>query len=109
MDGSLIEGPGSSRIDHIGEVYFANGDGLVAESHLSPGWWVADETVAGGVVDDVGQVVVDEGRFRGGQVVVLLGHWAILIVYDVVFEAEDVEVVGINWWEMYLGEKCFGA
>ena len=37
VDGSLIEGPGSSRINHIGEVYFANSYGLVTESHLSPG------------------------------------------------------------------------
>ena len=63
MDGSLIEGPCPSSIDNIGEVYVANGDGLVAEGHLSPGGCVADETVAGGVVDNMGQVVVNEGRF----------------------------------------------
>ena len=63
VDGSLIEGPGSSCINHVGEVYSANGDGLVAEGHLSPRGCVADETVAGGVVDNMGQVVVNEGRF----------------------------------------------
>ena len=63
MDGSLIEGPCPSSIDNIGEVYFANGDGLVAEGHLSPGGCVVSVVIAvvGGVVYDVGQVAVDEG------------------------------------------------